>query len=127
MNADNNRCSFGAESQYVDLAAEVFSLLSDATRLRIIMALDKEELSVTDLADKVGKSPTVVSQHLAKLRWAKIVRPRREGTRIFYVLIDEHVCDLVSLAVFQAGEIVGGIPEHPKSVRNTSLPKSTDR
>ena len=43
-----------------------------------------------ELAARVGKSPTVVSQHLAKLRWGKIVKARQEGTRVYYSLVDDH-------------------------------------
>lgn len=112
MNADNRACGFGVGSQYVDLAAEVFSLLSDATRIRIILALRDGELSVGDLAERVGKSPTVVSQHLAKLRWGKVVQARQEGTRVFYSLIDDHARQLVVHAVFQAEHVVDGVPQH---------------
>lgn len=100
------------ESEYVDLAAEVFSLLSDATRIRLILALRAGELSVGGLAEVVGKSPTVVSQHLAKLRWAKVVQARQDGTRVFYSLIDEHARELVDHAVFQAEHVVDVIPRH---------------
>lgn len=112
MREDTKRCTFDAESQYVDLAAEVFSLLSDATRIRIILALRAGELAVGELAERVGKSPTAVSQHLAKLRWGKVVQARQEGTRVFYSLIDEHARQLVTHAVFQAEHVVGGVPEH---------------
>lgn len=105
-------CSFGVESQYVELAAEVFSLLADATRIRIILALRGGELAVGELAERVGKSPTAVSQHLAKLRWGKIVATRQEGTRVFYSLIDEHARELVTHAVFQAEHVVDGITKH---------------
>ncbi|MDR1392419.1 MAG: metalloregulator ArsR/SmtB family transcription factor [Bifidobacteriaceae bacterium] len=103
---------FGVGSQYVELAAEVFSLLSDATRIRIILALRGGELSVGELAERVGKSSTAVSQHLAKLRWGKIVATRQEGTRVFYSLIDEHARELVTHAVFQAEHVVDGVPQH---------------
>jgi DNA-binding transcriptional ArsR family regulator len=112
MREDKQGCTFDAESQYVDLAAEVFSLLSDATRIRIILALRAGELPVSELAERVGKSPTVVSQHLAKLRWGKIVRARQEGTRVYYSLIDEHARSLVTHAVFQAEHVVEGMPPH---------------
>ncbi len=98
--------------QYIDLAAEVFSLLSDATRIRIILALRDGELSVGELAELVGKTPTAVSQHLAKLRWGKVVQARHEGTRVFYSLIDEHARELVLQAVFQAEHVVEDIPPH---------------
>jgi DNA-binding transcriptional ArsR family regulator len=69
----------------VELAVEVFSMLADATRIRIILALrDVEELSVNHLADIVDKSPAAVSQHLAKLRLARIVATRQDGQRVFY-------------------------------------------
>jgi len=73
MSEDSKTCTFGVESQYVDLAAEVFSLLANATRIRIILALRGGEMPVNRLADVVNKSPTAVSQHLAKLGWGRIV------------------------------------------------------
>lgn len=112
MREDKQRCTFDEGSQYVDLAAEVFSLLSDPTRIRIILLLRDRELPVSALAERIGKSPTTVSQHLAKLRWGKIVRARQEGTRVYYSLIDEHARSLVTHAVFQAEHVVEGIPPH---------------
>lgn len=113
MREDSKTCTFDAGSQYVDLAAEVFSLLSDATRIRIILALRAGELAVGELAERVGKSPTVVSQHLAKLRWGRIVAARQDGNRVFYSLIDEHARQLVTHAVFQAEHALGDtLPEH---------------
>lgn len=100
------------DSEYVELAAEVFSLLSDPTRIRLILALRAGELSVGELADAVGKPPTAVSQHLAKLRWAKVVQARQDGTRVFYSLIDEHARALVDHAVFQAEHVVELVPRH---------------
>ncbi|MFT3877454.1 MAG: metalloregulator ArsR/SmtB family transcription factor [Propioniciclava sp.] len=119
MREGKKMCSFGVESQYVELAAEVFSLLSDPTRIRIILALRDGERAVSELAERVGKSPTVVSQHLAKLRWGKIVSARQEGTRVFYSLIDEHARELVQHAVFQAEHVVGGVPVHHRGADGT--------
>ncbi|MGY5764235.1 ArsR/SmtB family transcription factor [Brachybacterium sp. DNPG3] len=112
MDADTKRCSFDEHSQYADLAAEVFSLLGDPTRVRIVLALRGGELSVNELAERVGKNPAGVSQHLAKLRWAKIVQSRQDGNRALYSLIDEHARRLVAIAVLQAQEVVGGMPQH---------------
>lgn len=103
------------DSQYVELAVEVFGLLADATRVRIILALRaSEELSVNHLADIVDKSPAAVSQHLAKLRMARIVSTRQEGQRVFYRLENEHASQLVSDAIFQAEHAVadGKAPAH---------------
>lgn len=111
----------------MELAAEVFSLLSDATRVRIILALRDGELAVGELAERVGKSPTAVSQHLAKLRWGKIVATRQEGTRVFYSLIDEHARELVTHAVFQAEHVVDGIPPHHRGPDGSISTTGTDQ
>jgi DNA-binding transcriptional ArsR family regulator len=111
MNADTvGRLTL--ESQYVELAVEVFSMLADATRVRIILALRDEELSVNHLADIVDKSPAAVSQHLAKLRLARIVATRQEGTKVFYRLANEHARRLVADAIFQAEHALDAQPAH---------------
>ena len=61
-------------------------MLADATRVRIILALQGGELSVNTLATAVDKPPAAVSQHLAKLRLARIVATRHDGNRVFYRL-----------------------------------------
>ena len=121
MNADI-RCGLSPESQYVELAVEVFSMLADATRVRIILALRDEELSVNHLADIVDKSPAAVSQHLAKLRLARIVTTRQDGTRVFYRLANEHARQLVADAIFQAEHALGGVPAHHRSEHPASKP-----
>jgi DNA-binding transcriptional ArsR family regulator len=95
-----------------EAAAEVFAMLADPTRVRIILALHDGEQSVGPLAVIVGKSPAAVSQHLAKLRLARMVSARQEGTRAFYRLTDEHAGRLVAEAVFQAEHTLGGKPAH---------------
>lgn len=111
--ADTKERALGVQDQYVELATEIFSLLSDATRIKIIVALDAGELPVGELAERVQKSPTAVSQHLAKLRWGKVVTTRHEGTRVYYSLIDEHARELVNHAIRQAEHVVDGpFPPH---------------
>lgn len=111
MNADN-RCGLTAQSPYVELAVEVFAMLADATRVRIILALRDGELSVNQLAEIVDKSPASVSQHLAKLRLTRMVSARQDGQRVFYRLTDEHARQLVADAIFQAQHAVDGHPAH---------------
>lgn len=105
-------CGRHPDSEYVELAVEIFAMLADATRVRIVLALRDGELPVNELAERVGKSPTSVSQHLAKLRLARIVLTRNEGTRVFYRLADEHARRLVTDAIFQAEHSLGGTPRH---------------
>jgi DNA-binding transcriptional ArsR family regulator len=83
----------------------MLKLLGDETRLRIIWALLDGEHSVNELAELVGAQPAGVSQHLAKLRLARLVRTRRDGTRIFYVADDVHVRRLVEEVLSHADHI----------------------
>ena len=89
----------------VSSAVEMLKLLGDETRLRVICALLEGEHSVNELAELVGAQPAAVSQHLAKLRLARLVRSRREGTRIFYVVDDAHVRRLVEEVLTHAGHV----------------------
>ena len=89
----------------VHSAVGMLKLLADETRLRVICALLEGEHSVNELADLVGAQPAAVSQHLAKLRLARLVRSRREGTRIFYVLDDAHVRRLVEEVLSHADHV----------------------
>lgn len=116
MNAETQIVDQSPDGQYVELAVEVFSMLADATRIRIILALrDHGELSVNLLAEIVDKAPAAVSQHLAKLRLARIVATRHEGTRVFYRLENEHARQLVADAISQAEHSLGGIPRHHRA------------
>lgn len=87
-------------------------MLADATRVRIVLALNGSELPVNDLAERVERTPAAVSQHLAKLRLARVVSTRQEGTRVFYRLTNEHARQLVADAIFQAEHQLGGTPTH---------------
>ena len=109
---DATRAVGGVDAQYVELAVEVFGMLADATRVRIVLALSRGELSVNALATVVGKSPAAVSQHLAKLRLARMVATRHEGTKVFYRLENEHAAQLVTDAIQQAEHSLGGQPRH---------------
>ena len=111
MNADK-ACGLDVDSEYVELAVEVFAMLADATRVRLILALRDGEMSVNELAETVGKPQSAVSQHLAKMRMARMVSTRHEGTRVFYRLENEHARQLVADAIFQAEHTLGGTPRH---------------
>jgi ArsR family transcriptional regulator, arsenate/arsenite/antimonite-responsive transcriptional repressor len=80
------------ESRFPELSSElekelvqVFKLLSDETRLRILVYLTREgELHVTALCDRLGQSQPAVSHHLALLRVAGLIKARRDGKHNFY-------------------------------------------
>ena len=122
MHADN-KDGWSVEGPYLDVAVEVFAMLADTTRLRIILALRDTELSVNHLAEIVDKSPAAVSQHLAKLRLARIVVTRQEGQRVFYRLANEHARQLVTDAIFQAQHAIEANPIHHRG--DLPAPEST--
>jgi ArsR family transcriptional regulator, arsenate/arsenite/antimonite-responsive transcriptional repressor len=75
---------------------QVFKLLSDETRLRILNYLGREgELHVTALCDKLGQSQPAVSHHLALLRVAGLIEARRDGKHNFYSIRGEHIDNLL--------------------------------
>ena len=74
--------------------AELFSALADPSRVRILSAIQDEEMSVGDIAGEVGISESAVSHHLRGLRMMRLVRARKDGREVFYALDDEHVSDL---------------------------------
>ncbi len=112
MNADSQPLRPPIAEDQVRLVVEVFRMLADPTRVQILWALVDRELSVNDLAGQAGKPAPSVSQHLAKLRMARLVRTRRAGTTIFYSLENEHVRQLVVDAVYNAEHAGPGIPAH---------------
>lgn len=74
--------------------AELFSALGDTSRVRIIAALTGGEMHVSALADAVGISESAISHHMRHLRQLRLVRTRKDGRYVFYVLDDNHVADL---------------------------------
>lgn len=96
-------------------------MLADATRVQVLWALGSREMSVNDLAAHIGKPASSVSQHLAKLRMARLVRTRREGTTIFYSLDNEHVQQLVTDAVYNAEHAGPGIPGHHRDASELAV------
>ncbi|MDY6906495.1 MAG: metalloregulator ArsR/SmtB family transcription factor [Thermodesulfobacteriota bacterium] len=76
--------------------ADIFKVLGDHTRVRILHALSFSELCVCDLADLLGMTPSAVSHQLRVLRSAKIVKYRKAGKNIFYSLDDAHVAGLMA-------------------------------
>jgi DNA-binding transcriptional ArsR family regulator len=74
--------------------AETFSILGDATRVRILDALSRAELCVGDLAQLLNLTESAVSHQLRLLRGMRLVRPRRDGRSIFYALDDQHIVGL---------------------------------
>jgi len=84
----------------------LFKALSDATRLKIAYALTlEEELCVCDVANIIGSTAATASHHLRFLRNMGLAKYRKEGKLVFYSLKDDHVRQLVSVALEHAKEV----------------------
>jgi DNA-binding transcriptional ArsR family regulator len=94
-------------------AAAAFGLLASSARLHIVWALAQSESDVSGLAERVGGALPAVSQHLAKLKLAGLVKSRREGRRVVYLIDDEDVVTTVQGLVGRFAERAG----HPGSLR----------
>ena len=88
----------------LDASAELFKVLGDPTRVRILAALAAAELCVCDLRTLLGMSQSATSHQLALLRAARLVQARREGKTVYYRLDDDHVRDLLTFGAQHAGE-----------------------
>ena len=71
--------------------AEMFKICSDASRIKILFSLFKEDLCVNDLKDLLNMSQSAVSHQLRILKQARLVKNRREGKLMIYSLDDDHV------------------------------------
>jgi DNA-binding transcriptional ArsR family regulator len=79
--------------------ALIYRMLGDPTRLKILMALKEVELCVCDIAAFLGFSESAVSHQLRRLRETAIVRHRREGQVLYYMLNDMHVETLLDVGI----------------------------
>ena len=95
-NGVSNGVPAAISDQSVRDLAQVFKLMSDETRLRILLYLaQNHELHVTDLCNRLGQSQPAVSHHLALLRVSQLIESRREGKHNFYSVRGEHFGELL--------------------------------
>lgn len=76
--------------QIIELA-EMFNLLGEPSRLKIILACLDEEQSVSSIKEKAGLSQSLASHHLRLLKAARLMKSRKEGKQVFYSVADEHI------------------------------------
>jgi len=106
--------------QSVRELVQVFRLLSDETRLRILFYLVRnQELHVTDLCDRLGQSQPAVSHHLALLRVSGLIEARREGKHNFYSVRSEAFGDLLVSLFSATGEIPKRVKFHDFTLQYT--------
>ncbi len=79
--------------------ADLFKLIGDTTRCRILFALDQDEMCVCDLANVLNMTKSNVSHQLATLRRSGIVKCRRSGKEVYYTLDDDHIVKLFEIGL----------------------------
>ena len=92
--------------------ADVFGLLADAGRLRVLVGLLEGEMCVCDLAAVARASESAVSHHLRLLRAHRVVQVRRAGRMAYYRLADAHVRLLIDVALSHTQHTSAVHPEH---------------
>lgn len=87
---ENTRERMQPEKEYTALAA-LFKMFGDGTRVKILHALELNELCVCDLAALLGMTKSAISHQLKALRLSNLVKSRRDGQVVYYSLADDHV------------------------------------
>ena len=91
-----------SEAELLD-TADVFGLLADPGRLRLLVVLRAGECNVGELSERCGMSESATSHALRLLRAHQVVQVRRAGRLAFYRLADAHVADLLDIALAHIG------------------------
>lgn len=100
------------DAELVEQAAEVFRLLADETRVRLLCLLLDAELTVGELAERLDRPAPGISQHLARLRRGRVVGTRRDGIHVHYSIADGHVAQMVIDALRYAEHGQSANPRH---------------
>ena len=92
------------DAEVIEALSDIFKVLGDPTRLRIVSALGVKELCVCDIANLLGSSISAVSHQLRVLRNLKLVKHRKEGKMVYYSLDDRCVETLLEEGIKHIGE-----------------------
>ena len=87
---EDTRKKMQDENEYQNLAT-LFKMFGDGTRVKILHALEQNEMCVCDLAALLGLTKSAVSHQLKALRLSNLVKFRRDGQVVYYSLADDHV------------------------------------
>ncbi len=79
--------------------ADFFKIMGDSTRLRIIWALDNNEMCVCDIANLLNMTKSSISHQLSNLKASGLVKNRKVGKEVYYSLDDEHVKSVLEIAI----------------------------
>ncbi|HHV07714.1 MAG TPA: winged helix-turn-helix transcriptional regulator [Firmicutes bacterium] len=101
----STHCDLRAEVAALTGIGELFKILSDDTRSKLLFALGRRELCVREMAHLVGLSLPAVSHHLRILHHQRLVRKRRAGKEVFYSLRNREVIAIILAALAHAQDL----------------------
>lgn len=87
------------EKETMEAIAELFKGFADTTRVQILSLLARQELCVTEIAEKVEISQSAISHQLRLLKQMHLIKFRREGKNILYSLADDHVLTILEMGL----------------------------
>ena len=90
--------------KYLDDIANLFKVLGDKTRTKILSVIEKQELNVSSISELVGLPISAISHQLRVLRQAKLIKGRKDGKEVYYSLDDEHVSLIFNCALAHVKE-----------------------
>lgn len=79
--------------------ADFFKILGTPTRMKILYALDKNEMCVCDIANVLSMSKSSISHQLSELRRSGIVKCQKVGKEVYYMLDDEHIKEVIEIGI----------------------------
>ena len=100
---EERRSEMPDESTLYDLS-DFFKIFGDSTRMSILFALDSGPMCVCDIAAVLGMTKSAVSHQLKILRQSSLVSYRKSGKNVIYSLADEHVKDIIEIALIHIKE-----------------------
>ena len=86
------------ESDMLEETSNIFKMLAEPSRLKIVLALLEGEMCVYHIVNAVGGKQSAVSHQLRILRDSHIIKSRRDGKNILYSLADEHVAKIIEMS-----------------------------
>lgn len=106
MTSRNNESSEGMLDEMVERdVAQLFKAFSNQTRIKILFALKKQKLTVSEISSIVSMSQSAVSHQLKELKVARLVAYEKRGREVIYQLDDEHIHQIFDLAIEHVEEI----------------------
>lgn len=101
----------------IDEATKIYKVLSNSTRIKILYFLRYQEndVSVGEIVQELGIAQPVISKQLGILRRYQLVRNHKEGNKVYYILDDSHVVEMIDDMLNHVKHEIKGLP-HPKNL-----------